>query len=111
MANFEIRKDLTFRVPTSFGHLDVCPHIDTMHHFAPIGAWILKYFDSKDEPPRMKDVVMDARSAEWLITICQMDVLERTFMTTSEHQHYLDFQQDNLQDLDFEAEEPDEDIN
>lgn len=104
MSDF-IRKDRVYEVPIQGGELLLSPSHDFLHHWARNGAWILKYWDSASEPPKFHNVILAEESAHWLMENCGIEVCERQFMGTQEHDHYLQWQETQLDDLDFEVEE------
>jgi hypothetical protein len=70
---------------------------------------MLKYIAQDEEGISLKNVVLHQRSAQWLIENCEGEVCERTFMSTDEHDNWIEFQAlAGLGDLDFDVEEPGE---
>lgn len=108
MSEF-IRKDQIHRVPIQGGELMVSSSHDFLHHFSRNGAWILKYWESNHEPPRFHNVVLAEEAAHWLMENCDLEVCERRFMGEQEHEHFMQWQEVNLGELDFEVDEPEAD--
>lgn len=95
-----------YGVPTQAGELTISPSHDFMHHWARNGAWMLKYVANTEEGISLKNVVLHQRSAQWLIENCEVEVCERTFMSTDEHDHWVEFQtMVGLGELDFDIDE------
>lgn len=104
MSEF-VKPNRYFNVPTQVGELVVSPSHDILHHWHRNGAWMLKYMDQGPEGVHMKNVVIHQEAAEWLITHCDLEVCERTFMSTDEHEHYLQLQEASMEALDFEVDD------
>ncbi len=107
MSEF-IRPNRMYGVPIQGGELKISPSHDILHHWMRNGAWMLKYMDQGPEGVNMKNVVLHQEAAEWLITHCDLEVCERTFMSVDGHEHYLQLQEGSLSDLDFDT--PDDTI-
>jgi hypothetical protein len=102
MSEF-VKKDVVYVVPIMDCELSICPSMDFMHHWQRNGAWMLKYWDVDVEPPRIANVLMNEAGAHALIRFCGLEVCERTFMGEQEHDHYIQFQEAQLDQLDFEV--------
>lgn len=103
MSEF-IRRPRFFSVPTQAGELIISPSHDILHHWRKNGAWMLKYMDQQSEGVQMKNVVLHQETAQWLIENCDLEVCERTFMSTDEFSHYTELvATQGLDHLDFEA--------
>lgn len=96
-----IQPDMCFTVPIEGGHLLLSRSYDVLHHFAPLNAFILKYWNQ--ETRAMCDVIMHPESAAFLIDKCGIGVLERDGISTTEHERLLEFQQGDLSALDFQT--------
>jgi len=105
MSEF-VRKDQLYRVPIQGGELTVSPSHDFLHHWARNGAWMLKYWDANNEPPRMVNLVMEEEAARWLMAACGVEMMEREFMGTMEHEHYMRWMESKMGELDFDVDEP-----
>lgn len=104
MNNF-VRPDKIYEIPIQGGELKISPSCDFVHQF-PNGAWMLKYWDVDNEPPRMCNVFMDEAAAAFLIDSCDLDVLPRTFMGEQEHSQWIGWAAlHSLDDLDFETDQ------
>jgi hypothetical protein len=99
-----VRADVVHRVPIQGGELLISPSMDFLHHF-PNGAWVLKYWDSENDPPRFCNVFMHEDSANYLVENCDVEVMPREFMGTAEHEQYLGWAATQLTELDFTPEE------
>jgi len=98
-----IRKDRVYEVPIEGGELLVSPSHDFLHHFARNGAWILKYWEANANPPKFNNVLLNEDSARWLMEHCELEVCERQYMGEQEHDHYLQWQETQLDELDFDV--------
>ena len=108
MSEF-IRPPRYYSVATQAGELVISPSHDILHTWKRNGAWMLKYIAQDEEGISLKNVVLHQRSAQWLIENCEGEVCERTFMSTDEHDNWIEFQAlAGLGDLDFDVEEPGE---
>lgn len=105
MSEF-VRKDEMFKVPTVAGELHISPGFDFLHHWARNGAWMLKYVENAEDGIQLKNVIIDSNAASWLLQACGLEVCERTFMSETEHEHYLAWCEMSLDTLDFDIEEP-----
>lgn len=104
MTDF-VRPDQIFEVPIAGGTLRISPSCDFMHQF-PNGAWMLKYWDTDHDPPRMCNVFMEESSAAFLIDHCDLDVAPRTFMGEQEHTQWVGWAATHsIMDLDFEIDD------
>lgn len=82
-----VRPDQLYEVPITGGELHISPSTDVLHYYPWLDAWILKYFDTDHEPPRLCNVVIDQRAAEQLVTHLDLEICTRTFITESELEH------------------------
>jgi hypothetical protein len=102
MTDF-VRPDTIHQVPIQGGVLSISPSIDFLHHF-PNDAWVLKYWNS--EGGNMCNVFMTGESAHFLNRVCGVEIMERQYMGTQEHEQYLGWASMTLlTELDFEAED------
>lgn len=104
MSEF-IREDKVYSVPIVNGELLISPSHDFLHHWHRNGAWMLKYYNTEAEPPRMCNIPVSEVQARYLIDNCGLEVCQREFIGTQEHEHYLAWQATQLDDLDFEVDE------
>lgn len=101
--------DNIFEVPIVNGVLHISPSHDFIHHWEANGAWMLKYWNTDVEPPRMNNIPVNEEQANFLIKACGIEVCERVRMGTQEHEHYLAWASVNeLAELDFIPEEQDD---
>lgn len=102
MSDF-VRPDHIYRVPMEGGsELQISPSIDFLHTF-PNGAWVLKYYDPNNEPPRFCNIFMSEESAMFLIEHCEVEAMDRQFMGAQEHEQYLGWAATfQLSELDFD---------
>lgn len=94
-----IRADTLFRVPIEGGELRLSPAFDVLHKFDPLGAYVLKYWDS--ESHGMSNVMMTESSAKFLVSQAGLMVVERPFITASEHEALLSWTAQQLNEGDF----------
>lgn len=91
--------DKITRVPIEGGELRLSTAFDVIHKYPPLGAYILKYWDSENRG--MSNVLMTDSSAEFLVAHAGLLVVERTFITHSEHDALLQWQTSQLTDGQF----------
>lgn len=82
-----IQPDRITQVPIQDGELRLSPAFDVLHKFEPLGAYILKYWDSDSHG--MSNVMMTDASADFLVAEAGLMVVERPFITASEHDALL----------------------
>lgn len=107
MSEF-IVPDVIYKVPINGGELFISPSCDFLHHF-PNDAWMLKYWNTDEQPPSLHNVFMHEDSAQFLQNKCKVEVLERKRMGQEEHEQYLGWAATQLADLDFDIEDGTED--
>ncbi len=104
MSEF-VRPDVIHRVPIKGGELLLSPSHDFLHHWRRNGAWMLKYVNMESDPPSFHNVILGEEAAQFLIQECGIEVCYREYMGTQEFNHYLQWQEMNLDQLDFEADD------
>lgn len=98
MSNY-VRPDTLSRVPITGGELILSPGYDVLHHFEPLGAFMLKYWDT--DKNNMSNVLLRGASALYLMVNCGLTVVERPFILASEHESLVQWQSDSITDADF----------
>lgn len=98
-----IRPEVVYEVPTKAGELHISPEHDILHRWSKVGAHILKYIHNGEEGISLKNIVLSQEGAQFLIDNCDIVICERDWMSTQEHEHWLEFQM-MTQMTDFEAE-------
>ena len=96
-----VKPDVMYRVPIQDGELQVSPSHDFLHRFEAIGAWLFKYHNVDIDPPAICNIPLTDEAAEFLIKSCGVEVCNRTFIGETEHEHWLDWKANEIQDLDF----------
>ena len=91
-----VQPDKIYNVPIEDGFLHLSPAYDVLHHFQPIAAWILKYWNT--ESGGLSDVIMCEDSARFLIKACGIQVLERDSITEFEYERVLTWRTELLTD-------------
>lgn len=89
-----VRKDVVHRVPIQNGELLLSPSYDVLHHFQPLGVWLLKYWNQDSHT--MCDVMLEDKAAKFLIDTCGIMTVERTFCGEFEHEHIVEWQANML---------------
>jgi hypothetical protein len=95
MSEF-VHKDEIFQVPTNEITLLLSPAFDVIHRFKYFGANILKYWDS--ETKGMLEIIMEEEAVNYLIDFAGLPVVDRPFMTHSEHEKWLDYKSESLEE-------------
>lgn len=96
-----VKPDKVYKVPVTDGELKICPTIDFIHFFPPLGAYILKYFNMESEPPRLCNVPMDEKAAYFLMQQCEVECVFRESMGEEEHDQWVNWQTTELNEADF----------
>lgn len=99
MVDRYIQPDRLTRVPIEGGELRLSAAFDVLHKFEPLGAYVLKYWDSDNGG--MSNVMMTNSSAEFLVNQAGLMVVERKFITESENMALITWQANQLTDGDF----------
>lgn len=97
MSEF-IRPPRVYTVPSQAGELQISLEHDILHHWEKVGAWMLKYIEATEEGISLKNIVLAEEGARWLIDNCGVVVCERDWISTQEHEHWLEFQTMTLTD-------------
>jgi hypothetical protein len=90
-----IRPDALTRVPIIGGELSLSSAYDTVHLFQPLGAAMLKYWNSDGG---MSNVLMELDQALILSKVAQLALIERPFILASEHENLVNWRAQNLEE-------------
>lgn len=99
MASNYIRPDMLSRVPIIGGELTLSPGYDVIHVFRPLGAVMLKYWNT--DGGGMSNVLMSEEQGMALGNIAGLAVVERPFILATEHEQLIKWQADQMRDSDF----------
>lgn len=99
MLHNYIRPDMLMKVPIQGGELVLSPGYDVVHYFPPLGAMMLKYWNTDNNG--MSNVLMTVESGAALADHCGLSVISRQFILASEHESLVDWQAGQLKDGDF----------
>lgn len=94
-----IRKDTLSKVPIQGGELILSPGYDVIHHFEPLGAMMLKYWNT--EGNTMCNVMIQPSSGLFLMEHCGLSIVDRPFILASEHEALISWQAEQMTDRDF----------
>lgn len=96
----DIRKDVFYEVPITDREdeqtLVLNAKYDSIHHYRPLGIWLLKCLDDKEG---LIQAVMEESQARKLAEWAMLPIVEREFIFESEHECYLNAIADRLDDI------------
>lgn len=94
-----IQPNKLFQVPIVGGELTISPAFDFIHHFGPLGAHILRYWDSDNKT--LHDIPLSAEAAGFLVAKCELEVVERVRIYEAENNNIVDYRAKYLSEEDF----------
>jgi hypothetical protein len=94
-----VRPDVITRVPITGGELKLSSAYDTVHLFQPLGAAMLKYWNT--DGGGMSNVLMELDQALLLAKVGQLAIIERPFIMVSEHESLVGWRAANLNEGEF----------
>lgn len=98
MNEFIVPDKIT-RIEIENGVLHLHQAYDTIHRFERVGFHILKYWDQDRESPSMLNIAIDATGADFLHTQANLAIVDRNTITAHEHEIYLSWQADQIEEM------------
>lgn len=96
-----VKPDKVYNIPIIGGELQICPSIDFLHFFPPLGAFLLKYFNMDIVPPKLCNVPMNEQAAYFLMQQCEVECIFREHMGEEEHDQWVNWQAGQISEADF----------
>lgn len=98
MSEFVVPDKIT-RVEIENGVLHLHQAYDTIHRFERIGFHLLKYWNQEEDNPGIFNIAIDAAGADFLHTEANLAIVDRDTITVHEHEIYLSWQSEQLEEL------------
>lgn len=103
-----VKPDMLTRVPIQGGELVLSPGYDVVHYFPPLGAMMLKYWNTDNNG--MSNVMVSIESGTALSEHCGLSVVTRPFILATEHEALLDWRSRELTDEAYGFDTPPTDV-